>query len=688
MHVSFQNDDDFVLRVQCCETNEILESIPLTTLRGDLPPALIHDHVHWLNLATKIIEIRPFSEFWEQSSEHWRIDCSSEQHRLYKGQETLLDIRSPTWAMVSACFERLNNVNHKWWSWTSWDKPDLQSQSWQSMNLLITTSDSAPVPRLSVTLPRYGLSFFVNEREELESNDFKGMVYDENQTVGALYGLESMLVLRPKTHTAQDLVPESFIPRRLIIPNGQLRRHGDHQVQVDIDHFPFGFDEPLFRTYNVDIDLGLFVGDGSLKSIRYIAYLHAMTSCHRPDPLTGKTGAEAALHLSQSAGCRSIMKRKFFHGFDTDYPQIKAAHEEIHYWRSPKDRSHSYYSITEARREERAAKRATYLFPSNSVEPSSHKDCNHRLPIYPRRLDRLLHNRSAPELRGRTSTSFLDSQTRRTASDDISALDQLFSTLKTNTTFQQEYITHLDASAQSVRGESQIACAVTEGNNVKAFKRHFAQCRVNYMESVDIIKKSLGPTTDPHEQRLEQFGQWPSITVDVLLQYLATASPIEVPPDWKKCLTLFALLLLDLQRARRLLRFALDGLKEELLKELENEVCDGWNPEEYPDWLLIQVALLYRHASLYSHSFSFSSDTRKLFDSPQSGRSSDGDHVPTVRRKHCDASQYGRREIVRDHPHRCCGTRQWQTACPCRCSKSTDSSNVRITCFSPRRTCE
>ena len=638
VHVSFQNDDDFILRVQCHETNEILELIPPTTLLGDLPPTLIDGHVHWLNLATKIIEIRRVSQFWEHSSEHWRIDCSPGQYHLYKGHEILLDIRSPTWTMVSKCFQRVNDVNYTQWSWSSQDKPDHQSQS---MNLLITTSpvDSASVLKLSVTLPRYGLSFFVNENGELESNDFKGMVYDENQTVGALFGLESMLVLRPKTHIAQVLVPESLIHRRLIIPNGRLRRCEDHRVRVDVDNFSssFGPDAPLFHTYNVDVDLGLIVGDGSLESTRYIAYLHAMTSCHRPDPLTGKTGAEAALRLSQSAGCRSIMKPKFFHQFDTGYPQIDAALKEIQdkiYW-SPVSEFLGIYSIipnlAETQPAKWAAKRAAYLFPSNSIGPSSHEDHNHRLFMDPQRLDRLLCNRPAPELRDRTSTLFRDSQTWRTASDDISALDQLFSTLKTNTTFQQEYVTRLDASAQSVRGESQITCAVAEGNNVEAFKRHFMQCRVNYMESLDIIKKSLGPTTDPYEQKLEQLGQWPSIAVDVLLQYLATASPIEVPPGWKKCLTLFALLLLDLQRARRLLRFALDGLEEELLKELENEVCDGWNPEEYPDWLLIQVAFLCRNACLYSHSFSFLSDTRRLFDSPQSGRNSDRDHVPSVR---------------------------------------------------------
>ena len=85
-------DDDWVVRTQCNQTNDILELIPRSKLWGDLPPALIDDHVHWLNLSTKIIEICPVERLWEQSSENWRIDCASGQYRMYRGCETLVDI--------------------------------------------------------------------------------------------------------------------------------------------------------------------------------------------------------------------------------------------------------------------------------------------------------------------------------------------------------------------------------------------------------------------------------------------------------------------------------------------------------------------------------------------------------------------------------------------------------------------
>jgi hypothetical protein len=582
VHFSLR-DDELVVRTQCNQTNDIHALIPRRKLQGDLPPALVADHVHWLNLSTKIIEIRPLTRLWEQSSENWRIeiDCSSGQYHVYRGCETLVDIRSSTWAMVSECFKCLNGVDIT-----------------RSTNILITTSSidsvqSALVQRLSVTLPAYGLSFFANEREELESRDFKDMIYDEDQCIGALFGLENLLVLRPKTQIAGASVPEALIPRCVLIPYGVPERHeiDKYRFVAHIDAHSSNFSEPdeqLHHTYNVDTELGCLIGNGSLTSLRLLAYVHAATSCHRPDPLTGKTGAQAALCLLQSAGCRSIMKFKALdinsiHWTPTQYPQINAAYQDI---------LNRYYWNHDSRKDGASDKGATRQAARFPAEPglatlthsiSSRNECLPR----PVTLDHLLCNRPAPELPAR-STLLRDSH--NTLSDDIPLLDQLFSSLRVDSSFRREYLAHLDASAQSVRVMSQMTHEVAGENSIEALRKHYERCRVNYLNSLGILKKSLGPMTDPQEQVLDRFGQWPPITADVLLRYLASTSPIEIPPHWKKCLISFALLLLELQRSRRLLRFAMDGLEEEFSKELENEGCDGWNPEEYPDWLLIQVA--------------------------------------------------------------------------------------------------
>ena len=618
-------DNGLEVRAQCNQTNDILALIPSSKLQGDLPPALVHNHVHWLNLSTKIIEIRPLEQLWEQSSQNWRIDCASGQFRMYRDCETLVDIRSPTWAMVSECFKCLNvyRLGGRIGGYSA-DKY-LEKES---RNLLITASpfdsvQSPSVQRLSVTLPCYGLSFFVNETEDLESRDFKDMVYDENQCVGAVFGLQNLLVLRPKTHISGVLVPEALIPRCVLIPNGQLYGHDRLRLRFSLSES----DKPLYHTYNVDNEQGCLIGDGSLSSTQRLAHVHAMTSCHRPDPLTGKTGVQAALCLLQSAGCRSIMKIKALYNPDSSLtsagedPQINAAYEEIqerYYWDRTADNQNPDYAVAK----KLAARRAAYIFPSNDTGPTPPEDRKYDdggylttcisaepsgLPTLPPpvfndrtllriTLDHLLSNRPAPELRVR-STLLCDSHI--TPSGDVPSLDQLLSPLWTDSSFQREYLARLDSSSKCVRMDSPTTHRVAGEDRIEALKKHYVQCRDNYLGSLDVVKKSLGPTTDPHEQALDRFGQWPPITADVLLRYLASASLIDVPPCWKKCLISLALLLLDLQRARRLLRFALDGLEEEFSKELENEGCDGWNAEDYPDWLLIQVNCFCLNAGLY-----------------------------------------------------------------------------------------
>ena len=334
---------------------------------------LIHGHIHWLNVSTSIIEIRPFEQVWEESSDHWRIDCASEKYRVYKGHETLVDVHGPTWAMIARCFGHFDIKTHS--NTASLVHGDLLP------NFLITTSESpvdphelVPVLQLSVALPGYSLSFFVNEHGELESHDFKDMVYDENQSVGALIGLKSCFVLRPKTHLAGSLIPEALIPRRIFIADGYLEKAENNQLFI----LPVR-DDVLYHAYDVDTDLGCFIGDGSPSSTHFLAELHAMTSWHRPDPLTGKTGVLAALCLLQSATCRSIMKLKAIEGDPSEnlsnYPHLHDADWEIrnrYYWH--------HGALFRSGQEKSAVRRATQILSLDSVQQSSLVDMDYSAP--------------------------------------------------------------------------------------------------------------------------------------------------------------------------------------------------------------------------------------------------------------------------------------------------------------------
>ena len=276
-------------RKQVTGDSNTIELIPHKKLEGDLPAVLIEGHVHWLNLSTSVMEVRPLDSLWETSSENWKIDCTPGQYRMQKGTEFLVDIRSKTWDMVSGLLR-------------PFDMPQ---------NLLVSVSpidSSQPISslQLSVVLLRYGLSFYVDEDGDLQSYNIRGMVYDEDQSVGTLFGLVNQLVLRPKI---RDVHAVELIPRCVLIPEGEISFKLDgHHVRVEINtHLP-----PLrrvtYQTYRVDTDMGCLTGNVSLANMLYRAYLHALTSGCSPDPLTGRSGTEEALSLLWSASCWSITR--------------------------------------------------------------------------------------------------------------------------------------------------------------------------------------------------------------------------------------------------------------------------------------------------------------------------------------------------------------------------------------------
>ena len=92
-------------------------------------------------------------------------------------------------------------------------------------------------------------------------------------------------------------------------------------------------------------------------------------------------------------------------------------------------------------------------------------------------------------------------------SDDVSALDQLFSCFRADLPFQREYLALLSASAEHVYMDSRATRTyglVAGENPIEALKKHYIQCRDSYLKSLDIIRKSLGPAIDPDEQAVDQ----------------------------------------------------------------------------------------------------------------------------------------------------------------------------------------
>ncbi|KZP04846.1 hypothetical protein FIBSPDRAFT_1054420 [Athelia psychrophila] len=256
------------------------ELIPHEIFISDLPSSLIHGYSHWMDLSNGQIELRPLSSIWESSASNWVLHYVGRSSIMRKGSTVLVDIRSPTFGMIHSSLGALDYTDH----------------------LVVTWSQTATRLLLLANLPRLKLAFKLNDADLLESLNLSNMVVDQNQSIGTMVGLSNQLVLRESSSVLGRL-PRS---RRVIVSFGEkitFQMRG-HHIDISVDTKSETFVK--FYEYRVDNELGRLIGDGSLISKLYQAYLHALSSHCLPDPLTGKTGTQEALHVLSNAGCFSF----------------------------------------------------------------------------------------------------------------------------------------------------------------------------------------------------------------------------------------------------------------------------------------------------------------------------------------------------------------------------------------------
>ncbi|KAK7027538.1 hypothetical protein VNI00_015172 [Paramarasmius palmivorus] len=277
VYFGMRDEKELVIRVS--KDGQILELIPHEEFRGDLPIHLVEDHTHWLDLANGEVEIRPLSDVWESKDNNWVIHSQQAPRVCVNSTRTMIDVNSRTFQMIAATLEPFEQAEY----------------------LTVTCARNKDPTTISVDLPRYRLSFFRNENEALESRNFPGMVIDhDDQSIGALFGLRTRLVLRP------DDPNLAGGRRRILIPYGKIdlpQYQSDH-VEIYIDTKDARFIK--FADYVVDTDQGCLTGNTSLKSRLYLVYLLALTSHCLPDPLSKQTGTEEALSELSSAACMSF----------------------------------------------------------------------------------------------------------------------------------------------------------------------------------------------------------------------------------------------------------------------------------------------------------------------------------------------------------------------------------------------
>lgn len=262
IHIGYRGQQ---LIIQAQGATNLLEFVPKTVFGNetnfDLPGSLMYDCVHWVDLHSGNLEVRRQPNIWKSKSGNWRIHIRTRQGR--RRESYLVDPQSKTFGLVAQIFRDFAQPH------------------------LLTVYQ--PRGNLSVELKSMDLDFFVNRQRNLHCKQLAAEV-DPDQDVGALYGLQSMIVLRDAANPLQ---------RSVITTLGILRyrRHGVH-VNMKMDN------DGSYARYMIDDMLGRLHCPPEPRLLYNKAQMHAFTSFGIPDPLTGRTGTEEALRCLQSGSCQ------------------------------------------------------------------------------------------------------------------------------------------------------------------------------------------------------------------------------------------------------------------------------------------------------------------------------------------------------------------------------------------------
>lgn len=267
IHFGFRDGSPF-MRARSPE-NKTMELVPPTVFLSkshgdvpDLPLPLINDCVHWLDLKTQSIEIRSLATMWRYKPRNWVIDLQTS--RAQRRNSLLVDPRSAIFDRIASTIEPFE----------------------QRSRMTVFQPQRS---NITVHLPGLELSFRVNSEGLLHSQQLRAVI-DIDQDAGTFYGMDSKLVLR------DIVVPEE---RSVVVAMGStaIHQNGAH-VRIRISHTGF------YARYFINKVLGRLECPSEPRLVYFKAYCHAVTSSILPDPLTGRTGTDEAIHCLQSGNAQ------------------------------------------------------------------------------------------------------------------------------------------------------------------------------------------------------------------------------------------------------------------------------------------------------------------------------------------------------------------------------------------------
>ncbi|KAG2137479.1 hypothetical protein DEU56DRAFT_945983 [Suillus clintonianus] len=205
----------------------------------------------------------------------------------------------------------------------------------------------------------------------------------------------------------------------------------------------------------------------------------------------------------------------------------------------------------------------------------------------------LFDSRDPPVINMSGSSQVLPDSNRRELPPDYrvtARLQQLINDFRArgNDKFRCKYADDLGKSRKIYCEENIVAQPDSAPYTMEVLLEYHYLHISKFQDSLATIMHALSPASAA-EHTLYNAGLWPRVSPNFLFTRMGSAAGYSLRKAWRTTLVHLSQILLQLQHSRRLLVFAANKNWVEFFKELESEECEGFDPELYPDWLLIQI---------------------------------------------------------------------------------------------------
>ncbi|KAI1307733.1 hypothetical protein F5Y03DRAFT_114674 [Xylaria venustula] len=196
-------------------------------------------------------------------------------------------------------------------------------------------------------------------------------------------------------------------------------------------------------------------------------------------------------------------------------------------------------------------------------------------------------------MRGSLRTHLLSHPREQKAPRLVELINALTSTIRPSQ-YEKSYVEELTTSMQSLQEQQNACCPdLRDIYSIEYLRQHLDECKKSVEDLYQLLVSKAGIA---HNGLLE-LGHGPRRSPVLFLQQLTNAAWSSLDSGWRACVSRYGLALTALQRAERLLKAAGSRSDDDLIREVNNMGHEQWDPNENPEWLLLEVesSIMIRH---------------------------------------------------------------------------------------------